>query len=88
MPEGLTKQQARAMLAFLWAAGREGFDNEACDGAVWDNGVRPWPTMDNLEQKGLVRMDAWYGPEEGRLWALTEEGREYMRGVVRERAAA
>ena len=84
----LTKQQERAMLAFLWNAGSRGFDDEACDGAVWDWGIRPWPTMDNLAAKGLVVCDAWYGPEEGHNWRLTDLGRDYMREVVEARRAA
>ena len=83
----LTKQQARAMLAFLWSAGSEGFDTEACDMAVWDWNVRPWPTMQNLEKKGLVEADSWCGPEEGWNWRLTEAGKDYMRAVVAERAS-
>ena len=83
----LTKQQQRAMLAFLWSGGPRGFDDEACDGSVWDYGVRPWPTMDNLVAKGLVERDSWYGPEEGWNYRLTDAGREYMAAVVAERSA-
>lgn len=75
------------MLAFLWAGGSHGFDDEACDGSVWDWGVRPWPTMDNLVTKGLVTVDGWYGPEEGNHYVLTDAGREYMAAVVAARAS-
>lgn len=88
MSAALTSQQARAMLAFLWSAGSRGFDDEACDGAVWDWGVQPWPTMDNLAAKGLIAAAGWYGPEEGYNWRLTDAGRAYMREVVAQRAAA
>ncbi len=77
----LTKQQARAMRAFLW---RDTYDEEACDGAVWDRGVRPWPTMDNLAKKGLVTAYSWLGPEEGWLWRLTDLGCAYMVALTSE----
>lgn len=82
----LTKRQERAMLAFLWG-GPRGFDDEACDGAVWDWGVRPWPTMDNLVTKGLIERDSWNGLEEGWLYRLTDAGRSYMADVVAARKA-
>ncbi len=78
----LTRQQERAMLAFLWRAGSRGFEDETCDSAVWDWGVRPWPTMDNLIAKGLIVADGWYGPEEGHNYRLTDLGRSYMATVV------
>ena len=84
----LTKQQKRAMLSFLWNAGPDGFDVETSDGAVWDWGVRPWPTMSNLAKLGLVESDSWIGPEEGWLYRLTDAGKAYMRGVVEARRAA
>jgi hypothetical protein len=84
----LTKQQERAMLAFLWAAGSRGFDDEASDSAVWDWGVRPWPTMGNLAKLGLVESHEWLGPEDGWLWRLTDAGRAYMATVVEARRAA
>ena len=83
----LTAQQRRAMRAFLWDAGSRGFDDEACDGAVWDEGVRPWPTISNLERKGLVGADSWYGPDEGWNWRLTDSGRAYMTEIVAVRRA-
>jgi hypothetical protein len=84
----LTRQQQRAMLAFLWSAGSEGFDIEASDSAVWDWGVRPWPTMENLSKVGLVESHEWLGPEDGWLWRLTDAGKAYMRTVVEARRAA
>lgn len=83
----LTKQQARAMLAFLWVGGTRGYEDEACDGAIWDWNVRPWPTTDNLIAKGLIEKDSWNGPEEGWCYRLTDSGREYMARVVAERLA-
>ncbi len=79
----LTKQQQRAMLAFLYM---DTYDEEACDGAVWDRGVRPWPTMDNLADKGMVTKDLWYGEESGWNWRLTDLGCAYMQAVVSARA--
>ena len=73
------------MLAFLWSAGSRGFDDEACDMAVWEWNVRPWPTMNNLAAKGLIEADAWYGPDEGWNWRLTDAGRAYMSAVVEAR---
>lgn len=84
----LSHQQARAMLAFLWSAGSRGFDDEAYDATVWDWGVRPWPTMENLANKGLIEAVGWWGPEEGWQWRLTDLGRSYMESVVIGRAAA
>ena len=37
-------------------------------------GYRPWPTMDNLIDKGLVERVAWEGEHEGWLYALTPAG--------------
>lgn len=73
------------MLAFLWSAGREGFDTHASDMAVWDWGIRPWPTMDNLAAKGLIEAESWGGREEGWTWRLTPDGMDYMRKVAAER---
>jgi hypothetical protein len=84
----LTRQQERAMLAFLWSAGAEGFDIEAYDGSVWDQGVRPWPTMDNLVKLGLVERIQWWDEEAGWQYELTDAGKAYMRTVVEARRAA
>ena len=83
----LTRQQKRAMLAFLWVGGSEGFDTEASDSAVWDVPVRPWPTMQNLAKLGLIESHEWLGPEDGWLWRLTDAGADYMRSVVTAQAA-
>ena len=84
----LTPQQVRAMLAFLWSAGTEGFDTEAFDGSVWDWGVRPWPTMGNLVGLGLVERVQWWDEEAGWQYELTDAGKAYMRTVVEARRAA
>ncbi len=76
--ERLTKQQARAMRVFLWPPGIDGIDPEACDAAVWDRGVRPYPTMANLERKGLVESVGWISAEEGYDYRLTPLGRSYL----------
>lgn len=78
----LTKQQERAMRSFLW---RDGFDNETTDLTVWDYGVRPWPTMENLARKGFVQPVSYGGPEEGWLYRLTDLGRSYMESLTRAR---
>ncbi len=67
----LTIQQARAMTSFLWS-GLRGFSDDACDGDVWDRGVRPWPTMRNLEAKGLVTSE-WFSPDDGYTYHLTRK---------------
>ncbi len=74
MSDKLTKQQARALRAFLYVYSATGIDPETCGAAVWDCGVRPWPTMDNLVAKGLVEMAGWFGPDEGHGYRLTEAG--------------
>lgn len=84
----LTKRQERAMLAFLYKYNERGYDDEATDSAVWDWGVRPWPTMDNLVAKGLIEKAGWWGPEDGHLWKLTDAGRAFMDEIVTARAAA
>jgi hypothetical protein len=81
----LTTQQKRAMHAFLR---RDGFDTETTDAAVWDCGVRPWPTMENIAKKGLVVAECWYGSEDGWSWRLTDAGREYMAALAMARSAA
>jgi predicted ArsR family transcriptional regulator len=81
----LTKQQERAMRAFLWPSSPRGFDDHAGDLTVWSYGVRPWPTMDNLVAKGLVEAESWNGHEEGWNWQLTDLGRDYMRRLVENR---
>lgn len=80
----VTKRQRQAMRAFLWSWGREGYDDSTCDGACWDQGVRPWPTMDNLCTKGLIVRDEWFGSEEGWTYKLTDLGRDFMRALVAE----
>jgi len=84
----LTKRQERAMLAFLYRASARGYDDEATDSSVWDWGVRPWPTMANLRDKGLIEDAGWWGPEDGHLYKLTDLGHAYMTSVVAKRAAA
>lgn len=81
----LTKRQKRAMHAFLWAGGREGFDTQAYDSSIWDVGVRPWPTAANLQAKGLIESVRWWGSDEGYEYRLTALGCEYMRDLVAER---
>lgn len=76
------------MEVFLWPAGREGFDIEAYDSSVWDQGVRPWPTMDNLVKLGLVERVQWWDEEAGWQYELTDAGKAYMRTVVEARRAA
>lgn len=65
----LTRQQQRALRVFRYDDGR------ATDGAVWDEGVRPWPTMDNLVEKGLATRGGWLDPEWGYEYTLTDAGR-------------
>lgn len=70
------------MRGFLWQWGRDGYTDEVFDATAWDAGVRPWPTMDNLCEKGLIRPVAWWGPEDGHEYRLTDLGRDYMRRLV------
>lgn len=70
------------MRGFLWAYGREGFCVEAYDSTAWDQGVRPWPTMENLCKLGLIERTSWWGPEEGHEYRLTDLGKDYMRHIV------
>jgi hypothetical protein len=67
----LTKQQTRAMCAFE-------FDDEPSDASVWELGVRPWPTMENLVAKGLIERGPWWDKEHGYLYRLTDSGRTFL----------
>lgn len=82
----MTKQQKRAMRAFLWKYGTDGIDPETCDAAIWDQGVRPWPTMDNLIAQGFVTRVGWISAEEGYDYRLTSSGRSYLLAAAHEQA--
>lgn len=73
----LTRQQQLALCSFEGSA--EGEMGSA--GACWNEGVRPWPTMDNLVEKGLAVLVEWYDEYEGYLYKLTALG-----AVEREKA--
>jgi hypothetical protein len=60
----LTRQQEQALKAFR-------VDGEAYDGSIWDEGVRPWPTMDNLVKLGYVERVQWWDEEAGWQYELT-----------------
>lgn len=81
MPSDLTRQQEAALRAFDGSHVGETSSDSAC----WLEDVRPWPTMDNLIAKGLVERLAWFGPEDGWEYALTEAGAR-AREVVLARA--
>lgn len=68
----LTKQQARAMRTFLCDGG------ETSSGYVWDEGVRPWPTMRNLERKGLCVSVEYLDEDAGYLYSLTTAGADWL----------
>lgn len=68
----LTAQQARAMQAFR---GNGGNASGAC---VCLEGVRPWPTMGNLETKGFCVAVEWLDEDAGWLYVLTSAGAEWL----------
>lgn len=68
----LTPQQARAMQAF------RGNGGNASGGCVWGEGVRPWPTMSNLETKGLCVATEWLDEDAGYLYVLTSAGAQWL----------
>ena len=68
----LTRQQARAMQAFR---GNGGTASGSC---VWLERVRPWPTMSNLETKGMCVATEWIGPEDGYDYSITSAGAEWL----------
>jgi len=68
------------MRSFCW--GIDGVDDQATDASAWNEGVRPWPTMENLVKKGLIEKVEWVGHEDGWLYQLTPLGRNYMREVM------
>lgn len=70
----LTLQQARALRAFCHPYEGETTTSEGC----WMEGVRPWPTMENLCAIGLAVEDGYLNQDEGYAYKLTALGAEVL----------
>ena len=69
--EASVTRQQRVALEF---ARQEG---DACDWGLWNEGIRPWPTVKNLARKGLVEIVEWgclSDEEQGYVYRLTPAG--------------
>jgi hypothetical protein len=66
----LTRQQKIALLSFEGSVEGEKSSGQQC----WEAGVRPWPTMSNLEDKGLCVYDEWWDENTGAIYSLTAAG--------------
>lgn len=66
----LTRQQEAALMSF-----EESYEGgEGSDGLCWMEGVRPWPTMSNLVDKGLATWVCWIDEDAGNEYRLTTLG--------------
>jgi hypothetical protein len=73
----VTRQQ-RVALEF---ARQEG---DAYDWGLWNEGVRPWPTIKNLAAKGLIEIIEWgyfCDEEQGYVYRLTPAGEAVLDAV-------
>lgn len=66
----LTPQQERALISFEGSIEGELGSSRQC----WEAGVRPWPTMDNLVEKGLAVHEGWWDEDTGHIYHLTAAG--------------